>query len=306
MGRGVSDRTRAIAQLAAEIIEAEGRRTKRGLGYKMLGKLITSMDEIDAVERAVDWGIANLIVDPDGILEAGRAEEVNSTLESLAEVREQLALWDYGCFWPEQPRRILVWYEKAAIRSIVKPVCDEFFVPSLSARGDNSDTQLRLLLKAVYRNPRQKIPYIIGYAGDHDAPGVRMDGHVVFDHEQGDIPNRLREQDDILRRWSVHRDGVELSLPTASSRISVERILVTSDDLDRGDLDPIPVKATHAYHSQYLELFGDRALEVDFLPSAEIAERIRNWIDSKIDWKRWRKSERAGRLLKDDVLRRIA
>jgi hypothetical protein len=98
---------------------------------------------VNFIERAIDWGMENLIIDPDLILEVGRGEEVYPVFESREEVKNQLDRWCYGTYWPKQPKRILVWYEKAALSSIIKPECNKYVVPSLACRGDNSDTQLR-------------------------------------------------------------------------------------------------------------------------------------------------------------------
>jgi hypothetical protein len=143
----------------------------------------------------------------------------------------------------------------------------------------------------------------LGYAGDHDAPGVRMDGYVKFSDDQGDILNRLWEQDDLLRLWAEHK-GKPLPRVPAPMLIRVERILVTTDDLDRDDLRPIPVKKTHHHRDEYVRRFGDRALEADFLRSDEIVSRVTNWIESQIDWDIWARSRRNGQRLRRDVLRR--
>ncbi len=261
-------------------------------------------------ERAIDWGIENLVIDPELILEFGRREEVHPTFESRDEVKQELDLWRYGTYWPKQPKRLILWYEKAAQSSIIKPACNAYVVPSLACRGDNSDTQLRLLLKQIYSDPRRDldVEYVLGYVGDHDAPGVRMDGYVKYAEDQGDIPNRLAEQDRIIRRWAVHRalNGEEFVLlkSPASWQIRVERILVTSDDLDRDDLMTIPVNAKHPHRDEYLRLFGNRAIEADFLRSDEIQRRVVDWIESHIDAEAWQRSERNGRRLKREFLRR--
>jgi hypothetical protein len=153
VSRGISQRTRDAADHIASVLADEGPRTKRGCAYESLGVVISSMDEVDFIERAVAWGIENLVIDPELILEVGRREEAYPVFESRGDVKRQLDLWCYGTYWPQQPTRVLVWYEKAALGSIIKPACDGYLVPSLACRGDNSDTQLRLLLKRIYSDP---------------------------------------------------------------------------------------------------------------------------------------------------------
>ena len=146
-------RTKDAAHHVARVLDDEGPRTKRGCAYKSLGVTIDSMDQIDFIERTIDWGMKSLIIDPDLILEMGRAEEVYPTFSSRVEVKEQLGLWEYGTYWPLQPRRVLVWYEKGALAPLIQKACNRYLVPSLACRGDNSDTQLRLLLKKIYADP---------------------------------------------------------------------------------------------------------------------------------------------------------
>ena len=159
--------------------------------------------------------------------------------------------------WERQLHYIEFFVKKDAMAGVIEPVSDEYDITLNVIRGNCSET-------FVYRvaeiwNRIQK-PIYVYYLGDHD-------------------PSRLKIERDLHRRLIGF--GVQLA--------NWERLAVTEEDFSNPDLLGFNVKRTGAPGSwqPYLQLYGDRCVEVDAIPANEIRDRVEAAILDHVDQQEW-------------------
>lgn len=160
--------------------------------------------------------------------------------------------------WQDQDYRVFAMVEKEALAGVLEPVCNEWDVPLLPARGYPSATTLREFAKQRILNSRQRI--VVLHLGDHDPSGMDM---------SRDLSERLslfsRERVDIdFRRIALNMDQVEEQQPP-----------------------PNPAKVTDTRFDKYQEQYGDESWELDALSPAYLNELVSNEVVGLVDMERW-------------------
>ncbi len=175
-------------------------------------------------------------------------------------------------FWAGQSGYIEFIVEKDAMAGVLRPVTDEFDVHLNVIRGNSSETFVWTLAEALKDIEK---PISLYYLGDHDPNGLDI---------ERDLQTRLR--------------GF-----LGTKEFTWQRLGITGDDFKREDLLGFPVrpsgsKSWRRRTGDYIEQHGDRCVEIDAIPPAEIRQRLRDTIEGHIDqgaWERLRVVERAER-----------
>lgn len=152
--------------------------------------------------------------------------------------------------WLKQENWVEVWLEKDALSGVFEPITDKYDVYLVIGRGYPS---LSALNDAARRFPEDK-PTTILYFGDFDPTGE-------------DIPRSIKSN---------------LS-ECFGKRVNLERIAITSADVEEYNLPPAPTKRSDPRSSGFVQKHGDVAVELDALPPDVLQEKIESSIKRHID-----------------------
>lgn len=156
--------------------------------------------------------------------------------------------------WTSQPEFILVWIEKDALSRVVSNIADEYNVITCPSRGYASYTYLR---EAIDKLPENKEVTILHFA-DHDPSGLDM---------TRDLQSRVNDYSDL--------------------EISVERIALTYEQVQRYNLTPNPTKTADPRATEYIAEFGNECWELDAIDPNELQGLVATTITSHIDAQTW-------------------
>ncbi len=175
-------------------------------------------------------------------------------LQDLLERSLELYRRDY---WAFQAVNVEVWCEKEALLGVVGPVCDEYGVTFVAAKGFDSES---LAYESAAELKELGKPTHVYYFGDHDPSGW----WIVHN-----LQERLRGfgADVTVRHMAVHPWQVEQwRLPTREAK--------------RGD----------SRYRGFVERFAStQCTELDALPPDLLQRYVRACIESEIDFDAWRR-----------------
>lgn len=161
--------------------------------------------------------------------------------------------------WISQPEFIVVWIEKDALSRVVSTIADKYNVITAPSRGYASYTYIK---EAVAKFPEDKQITVLHF-GDHDPSGLDM---------TRDLQNRFRRYSEL--------EGLDLN-------ISVQRIALTHDQVQRYNLTPNPTKTADPRATEYLEKFGNQCWELDAIDPNELQRLESEAIRSHIATETW-------------------
>ena len=154
--------------------------------------------------------------------------------------------------WTDQPEYVELWVEKDALSSVIEPICDDLHVTMMVNRGYSSSSAMYEASKRIERERGDREATII-YLGDFDPSGEDM---------VRDIQDRLT---------------------TFESIVSVTKLALNRDQIDRYKLPPNPAKMTDSRASAFVAEHGVESFEVDALPPEVLQEMIRESIENRMD-----------------------
>ena len=157
--------------------------------------------------------------------------------------------------WIPQPEFVIVWIEKDALSRVVSREADKYNVITSPSRGYASYTYIK---EAVAKFPEDKSITVLHFA-DHDPSGLDM---------TRDLQNRLQKYSEL--------EGLDLN-------ISVQRIALTHDQVQRYNLTANPTKTADPRATEYLEEFGNQCWELDAIDPNELQRLELEAIKSHID-----------------------
>ena len=170
-------------------------------------------------------------------------------------------------YWTYQPVNVEIWCEKEALLGVIAPVCDEYGVTFVAAKGFDSES---LAYESAQELRELGKPTHVYYFGDHDPSGWWI---------ANKLEQRIRDfgADVRVRHMAVHPFQVEdWGLPTRQAKKSDSRL--------RG----------------FLQRFGsDSCTELDAVPPNVLQGYVRHCIEAEIDqeaWARVRMGEEAERI----------
>jgi hypothetical protein len=165
--------------------------------------------------------------------------------------------------WQDQDHRVFVVIEKDALAGVFEPICNEFDMPLLPARGYPSASTLREFAKGRIMRASQQI--VVLHLGDHDPSGIDMSR-------------------DLIERLMMFSRG--------RKHIDFRRLALNMDQIEEQKPPPNPVKMTDSRVNGYMEEFGtDESWELDALTPEYLDELVRNEVTQFIDTDRWEKRQ---------------
>lgn len=195
----------------------------------------------------------------------GLRSDVEAQLEriSLDEILSQLFdhLEPYFKFerWAHQPNAVEVWVEKEALSRTLEAWLSDLSIKIRVNRGYSSWTFIYNNVMELEGILEKHNRIAILYLGDHDPSGL-------------DIDRFLTE--------ALDHFGID------PGRVEFRRFALTQDQINRYGLPPIEVNARDSRASGYLQIYGNRAWELDALfayAPEEFKRELREAVDSYFD-----------------------
>lgn len=233
--------------------------------YNRLGNIISD----GRIAGHIDW---------DAIVDNLREVNSNSHWNSVSEILGDCSRAYRVNLWKGQKVMPEVWVEKDALSGIVAPVCQRWDVPYLVCRGYASQSALwragqRMLYEYIHKGQEP----VILHLGDHDPSGIDMTRDIVD----------------------------RLFMFTDNRGITVKRIALNMDLVDKFKLPPNPAKQTDSRFAGYHSKYGDESWELDAVDPKVLSDIISDAIDSECDFKILKKNAKLQKQGQDKI-RKIA
>jgi hypothetical protein len=194
--------------------------------------------------------------------------------EILAAVAEQYRIDK----WQDQPYRIEVWFEKAALAGIFDRVCSRLDVAYLATIGQNSVSEMHSGALRLRRYAEEGQECLILHFADHDPAGIEM-------------------TDTIKQKMAIYKCDVE-----------VRRLALNMDQIRRYSPPPSFIKEKDKLMPKYVARFDTAdAWELDALDPAVLTTLVEEEVRSILNKRAWQKSvkaEKSGRRLLGAVVER--
>lgn len=160
--------------------------------------------------------------------------------------------------WARQEYYVEVWVEKDALSNVVERACNPRRVPFLACKGYLSASEAwRAGKRMQAARDRGQTPYVI-HLGDHDPSGIDMTR-------------------DNIRRLEMLSDG----------EVTVERIALNRDQIDRYRPPPNPTKLTDSRADDYINEHGYECWELDALDPSVVVDLVQRAIEPLVDESIW-------------------
>ena len=264
MGRGKSPRTiqfeKDLHALAAEHEPI----TIRGLFYRAVSaKLIDAKNDngYQKVQKACMEMREDGSMPITWFIDEGRECQHSPGWDDPLEILES-SVWSYRLNrWQFQPKRVEVWVEKDAVKSIVEPITSKWQVPLYSCRGNAS---LTMTNEAYEKRPPGK-PWVILYFGDHDPEGRH-------------IPVAIKRQIGVINK--LNRRTLQPTIRWCG---------ITLEQIAEHDLLMRPTKEAARNKAAFFAAFGAGAesCELDALAPADLKDLVDAAIESEVDMDKW-------------------
>lgn len=159
--------------------------------------------------------------------------------------------------WVDQEYYIEVWVEKDALSGVLLPITQKYHVTLMVNRGYSSASAMHdSALRFIRKENDGKETYIL-YLGDHDPSGIDM----------------VR---DIETRMSIF-----------GSEVSVNRIALNMDQIEKFNPPPNPAKITDPRAESYIAQYGHTSWELDALNPKQLNELLNTEIQNFLDIDRY-------------------
>jgi hypothetical protein len=156
-------------------------------------------------------------------------------------------------YWATSEVNLEVWLEKDALKGVLMPtVVNECGLGLHVTRGFASITYLQEAAEDIELDGRATYVYVLT---DFDPSGVS-------------IAEKVEE---------------ELTARAPNSDITVERLAVNREQIDRWNLPTRPTKTTDTRASRFRRIHGTDSVELDAIPPDELRQLVRNAIDSHME-----------------------
>jgi len=156
--------------------------------------------------------------------------------------------------WTSQPKYVIVWVEKDALSRVISVEADKYNVITCPSRGYASYTYIK---EALAMLPEDKEIIILHFA-DHDPSGLDM---------TRDLENRISEYSNL--------------------NITVERVALNYDQIQRYEFPPNPTKRADPRAENYIAEYGNECWERDAIEPVELQRMVSEAIESHIDSDLW-------------------
>ena len=228
--------------------------------YKRLSRVTTTARRLYRECELAGYAehlIPDHAIPPGWIVDELREAEIVNMWDNLAEYLDTVKTSYNRNNWMDQPNHCEVWSEKATVLGSLRPITREFGVMLRACRGFGS-TGMETVIGDLFEGIKK--PITVFYLGDHDPSGIDI---------QRDIHQRAQ---------------------TASGKdFKMTRLAIHPEDIKAFNLPPQRIKATDTRARGFEQRFGAKAatVELDALPVEELRRRVREAIESLIDFDLW-------------------
>jgi hypothetical protein len=262
----------------AQILHADQPLTVRGAFYRAVSSGLfpdTSDRYYTACGRLILQMRRHKLIPYEWIVDSTRRRLKPSSWTGLADFAETVAQAYRKDLWERQPVCVEFFVEKDAMAGVIEPITESYDVSLNVIRGNCSETFVYRVAEIWQRITKPILAY---YLGDHDPNGLKI---------EIDLRRRLENFVDDPFGW--------------------KRLAVTSFDFANPDLLGFSVKRNGAASSwqPYLDQYGDRCVEVDAIPAAEIRRRVQTAIQYHINQHEWQTLQLIETEEKRDLLSRL-
>ncbi len=236
------------------------------LSVRQIYYQLVARDIVENTERSYkrvasilnDARLAGLI-DWNHIEDRNRDIEIRSRWNSGSHILGSVADQFHMDLWENQPQRVFVIVEKAALVGVLGGVCEEYDVPLLAARGYPSVSIMReLALNHIQPAIALGQAVTVLHLGDHDPSGIDM---------TRDLTDRL-----------------SMFLPLGGVGCELKRIALTMEQIEALNPPPNPAKTTDSRFASYLREYGNESWELDALEPSQLVELVTGHIAARIKY----------------------
>jgi hypothetical protein len=159
-------------------------------------------------------------------------------------------------YWADSPVRLEIWLEKDALTGVLRQtVVDECGLDLYVTRGFASVSYLQEAAEEIELDGRPTYVYVLT---DFDPSGISIAEKV---------------EEELIRR-------------APASVITVERLAVNREQIDRWQLPTRPTKRSDARARRFLQIHGTESVELDAIPPDTLRRLVRDAIERHMDpWK---------------------
>ncbi|GAI90028.1 unnamed protein product [marine sediment metagenome] len=168
----------------------------------------------------------------------------------------------------------IIWLEKDALFTPITEIASRYRVKVYAARGYSSFTAV---YEAAQDIQRLMIPVKVLQLTDFDPSGEDM----------------VRDLQDRLTRYG------SLIL------LELNKIALTSDQVSRLGLPPMPAKKSDPRYEKFAQSFGDQVVELDALPPDDLERIVSTAIEELIDRDAWNTEIEKAKQEREEAQRRI-
>lgn len=231
----------------------------RQLYYQFVsrGWLPNSQQNYKRLGSIINDGRLAGVIDWAYIKDRGRETLSLSHWDNPAEILESAARSYHIDKWAGQSERIIVMVEKQALEGVLAPVCRELDITFAANKGYSSASTMYEIGKELGSDPNGRQPVIL-YLGDHDPSGI-------------DMTRDVKERLDMFSGCDV----------------TVERLALNMDQVEKYNPPPNPAKESDARFAGYQSEFGDTCWELDALNPTVLASLVRSAVLSWRDEDAW-------------------
>lgn len=219
-----------------KIIEETGMKmTVRQIYYQLVSRHIiqNSIQEYKNYNRILTQARKEGLINPFNLIDTSKPILIPESWNNVKEFIEDVKQAYRKRVWEEQESYVEVWLEKDALRGVFYPITKKYDVPLLIGRGYQSFTNLMLSVQRLKEHSHKNIRVL--YFGDFDPTGL-------------DIPHNIRK--------TLSDYGIEFSF---------YRVAITEEQIAQYNIPPIPTKKSDPRSKQFVDRFGDNAVELDAL-----------------------------------------
>ncbi len=281
--RGPSRATVALTRFAKAVLEAIRPATLRQLHYAIFSKdeiaYSNTKSDYQRLSRVTTtarrlyraWELDDyapptppeLGIPPEWMIDETREGETPNLWKDSTEYIDAVRRGYKRDLWQDQPTHVEVWSEKATILAAIRPIAEELGITLRVTHGFGScgmENEIGSLFEGLEGGKAIKIFYL----GDHDASG-----HVI----ESDIHQRVET--------------------AAGVQFRMERLAIHKADIKAFRLPPQNIKESDSRAASFRKRFGAnaRTVELDALPPNELRRRVREAIQSCIDFETWERQQ---------------
>jgi hypothetical protein len=260
MASGQWETTRRLVEAAKEVLAEEQPMTLRQLFYRLVSTEMVENTRADyqRLSRVMTKGREDGQIPFEWMVDRSRPTYEPNVFENPQQYLDVVKRSYRRNYWQGQPLHVEIWTEKDAIIGSIEEVTDELGVTVQVGRGFNSATRANDIAQLFASIGKSKMVF---YLGDHDPSGRCIEAEAY----------------ERIKRYG-------------SGPFQVKRLAVHAGDIKRYKLPPLRVKDTDSRAAAYRERYGDRCVELDALPPAELRRRIRRAVESVMDIEAWNRA----------------